>query len=217
MPRLLGFDAVARVLMLEDPGAASDFTGLYGGEQLREADLAALVKFAADLHGGFTPGVHLSAHLSNVAMRKLNHENIFELPLAEVNRGPAFEQRVRQLGQMYLGSGPCLLHGDYFPGSWLRVGESVKVIDPEFCFVGPAEFEIGVMLAHLFPARQPETILRGAVDGYRNLAPLNEELTRQFAGVEIMRRLVGVSQLTLGYGDAERKALLDLAVRMTMS
>ncbi len=218
MPRLLGFDAPARVLMLEDLGAAGDFTGLYSGEQLERADLAALVRFAADLHSGFTAGPHLSPgpHLSNVAMRKLNHEYIFELPLAEVNRGSAFDQRVRQLGDLYLGSGPSLLHGDYFPGSWLHVDGSVKVIDPEFCFFGPAEFEIGVMLAHLYLARQSESILRGAVEGYRTIAPLNESLTRQFAGVEIIRRLVGVSQLPLPYGGGERRALLEAAVAMTM-
>ncbi len=213
MPRMLGFDEEARVLMLEDLGTASDFTGLYSGEQLARTDLAALVRFAADLHGGFTAG----PHLTNLAMRKLNHEYIFELPLAEVNRGAAFEQRVRRLGELYLGSGPCLLHGDYFPGSWLRVDGSVKVIDPEFCFFGPAEFEIGVMLAHLYLARQPKETLLGTVEGYRSLAPLNELLTRQFAGVEIIRRLVGVSQLPLPYGAGERKELLELAVRMTMS
>ena len=212
MPRLLGFDEEARVLMLEDLGAASDFTRLYGGEHLADADLAALVQFAADLHGGFTAG----PHLSNLAMRKLNHEYIFELPLAEVNGGSAFERRVRQLGDMYLGTGPCLLHGDYFPGSWLHVDGSVKVIDPEFCFFGPAEFEIGVMLAHLYLASQPEGTLRGAVDGYRKIAPLNEVLTRQFAGVEIIRRLVGVSRLPLPYGDGERRGLLEKAIGMTM-
>ena len=90
------------------------------------------------------------------------------------------------------------------------------MIDPEFCFFGPAEFEIGVMLAHLYLVRQSESILRGAVEGYRILAPLNQSLTRQFAGVEIIRRLVGLSQLPLPYDGGERTALREAAVAMTM-
>src|SRR6185369_3978544 len=116
-----------------------------------------------------------------------------------------------------LGSGPCLLHGDYFPGSWLRMADGVKIIDPEFCFFGPPEFEIGVMLAHLYLARQPEDTIAAVVDFYRARAPLEERLARQFAGVEIMRRLVGVSQLPLPYGPEEKEELLHRSMRMTMS
>src|SRR3954469_22504089 len=55
MPRMLAFDQPARLLMLEDLGVASDFTGLYRGELLQAAELEALVRFAVDLHRGFQP------------------------------------------------------------------------------------------------------------------------------------------------------------------
>ena len=60
---------------------------------------------------------------------------------------------VRELGALYLQDGTSLLHGDYFPGSWLQTAAGVRVIDPEFCFFGPPEFDVGVLLAHLHLAQ----------------------------------------------------------------
>ncbi|TFG71242.1 MAG: hypothetical protein E4H26_12695 [Flavobacteriales bacterium] len=59
---------------------------------------------------------------------------------------------VRTIGQKYLSPGETLLHGDYYPGSWMTVGDQFYVIDPEFGFVGFAEFDLGVMVAHLIMA-----------------------------------------------------------------
>ena len=38
--------------------------------------------------------------------------------------------RVAALGARYLEDGETLVHGDYFPGSWVRTGAGVAVIDP---------------------------------------------------------------------------------------
>ena len=40
--------------------------------------------------------------------------------------------RVTALGVRYLEDGDTLVHGDYFPGSWLRTGEGVRIIDGPF-------------------------------------------------------------------------------------
>ena len=41
-------------------------------------------------------------------------------------------------------NGDTLLHGDYYPGSWMRVRERLYIIDPEFSFAGPKEFDLGI-------------------------------------------------------------------------
>src|SRR5207237_1305710 len=98
-----------------------------------------------------------------------------------------YREEVLALGSLYLNEGDCLLHGDFFPGSWLRSPEGIKVIDPEFCFFGPPEFDLGVMLAHLYLAHQDASILKAYSSA------VDRELVVRFAGVEIMRRLIGVA------------------------
>ena len=54
-----------------------------------------------------------------------------------------------KVGDIYLSDdGGVLLHGDYYPGSWLKTDAGFRVIDPEFCFLGPPEFDLGVLAAH---------------------------------------------------------------------
>ena len=102
--------------------------------------------------------------LDNRAMRALNHAHIFDIPLRAdngidldaitpgsrrtraraVSDDAQLRQRVAALGAIYLGeaphaSTPALLHGDYYPGSWLRHPRlGVAIIDPEFAFHRPA-------------------------------------------------------------------------------
>jgi len=128
-----------------------------------------------------------------------------------------YQETVSKLGEQYLEEdGDCLLHGDYFPGSWLRTDEGIRIIDPEFCFYGPSEFEIGVLVAHLYLARQPHSLIEDAVTRYTSQRRLNERTMRQYAGVEIMRRLIGVAQLPLPYGLEEKKKLLSLSQRLVL-
>ena len=205
MPRLIGVSAADRLLALEDAGAdARDFTSLYAGAVLAASDRNVLVDWLQRLHREFR-GRNTDFD-RNLEMRKLNHEYIFVQPLTVgVKFSAAYSRRVEQLGRMYLGDGPCLLHGDYFPGSWLQTASGVRVIDPEFAFFGPPEFDAGVFLAHLHLAGQPDP------DGL--LADLSNwcdpGLTRQFAGVEIMRRILGVAQLPLRASPGEKLLLLE--------
>ena len=104
-------------------------------------------------------------------MRRLNHEHIFVVPYAAIpalelpqelvhyatsmRDDPALMRNLNELGKIYLGershaSRTCLLHGDYYPGSWFRHADlGAMVLDPEFAFHGAPEFDVGVMMAHL--------------------------------------------------------------------
>jgi 5-methylthioribose kinase len=228
MPALLSEDRRHHILALEDLGAAADLTSLYADGVLDGDDLRTLLDWLREL--GRVPVVEPDRSvLANRAMRQLNHEHIFRLPLdpdngldldafapglvggaRKLQQDDRYRARVAALGGRYLADGAGLVHGDYFPGSWLRAATGLRVIDPEFCFVGAREFDYGVMLAHLALGRArratAETVLEAAsADG------LDLALVLGFAGAEIMRRLIGVAQLPLPYGTRTRLDLLELS------
>lgn len=230
MPKLRGVDKKNYVLNLEDLGDGIDYSFLYQKERyLKECELEEIMDFAVNLHSN----IHLNTtdiKIPNREMRRLNHEHIFVFPYLQENGldlddivpglrevGNIFKQdkelieMVQQLGERYLLDGKTLLHGDYFPGSWLNTNGGIKIIDPEFCFFGDPEFEIGVTLAHLKLATQPQTIIDKALKFYMDRAPLQKELCLQFMATEILRRILGLAQLPLSLDLEERHTLLQEA------
>lgn len=217
LPRMLGNDTANRLLAFEDLGQASDLTAAYGDEELqRRLDdfVQPLMQWLGDLHAITPPILH------NHCMRELNHTHIFELPLQSDNglelgeladvaehfaNHHQLKDAARHLGKIYIGesahaSTPVLLHGDFYPGSWLGTPahpNDVKVIDPEFAFVGPAEFDVGVCLAHLQFAGMTLEQANTALDHYNKPQGFDNTLARSFAGIELIRRLLGVAQLPL--------------------
>lgn len=227
MPVLVGTDADARVLVLEDLGEGGDCTDVYAGASLADADVDWLAGFLRALHDGTRGAV--GEELANRDMRALNHEHSFLVPLAPANgldldrfepglraladrlaRDDAFVARTHAAGRRYLADGPCLVHGDYFPGSWLRTAAGLRVIDPEFCHPGDAEHDVGVALAHLTIAGVPASLRRRFLDAY---ATADAALVAASAAVEITRRLLGVAQLPLPASNGRRARLVEAARR----
>jgi len=234
LPGVIGFDPDHRLLALEDLGEATDYTDLYAGSGLlpeggMPAELPALAAWLGTLHA--TPiDVADRAVFENGVMRVLNHAHIFEIPFDPSNgldldaitpglgdeakrlqSDQTIRPRIAALGTRYLADGSpgdVLLHGDYYPGSWLRHADGIKIIDPEFAFIGPPEFDIGVLLAHMVLAdvgrAEVEQIVAGAYQ-----PRFDATLARGFAGVEIMRRLLGVAQLPLTATLATKAAWLS--------
>jgi 5-methylthioribose kinase len=218
LPKLYWVDEESRILCLEDLGGLGDGSDIYGGRALRRGEVEQLVRFLSLLH-------EMRDALPNREMRQLNHYHIFVYPfqlgngLALDDITPGFERvadrvkkmdrvqrRAQELGQLYLSDGDYLLHGDFFPGSWLRTADGLKVIDPEFGFTGPREFDVGVFLAHL---RIAGAALEDSIfeTRYAQWEKLDRSLVSAFSGVEILRRLLGVAQLPISF-DLERKRSL---------
>ncbi len=236
MPRLLHLDSISRILALEDLGESSDLTSLYSvDEGLTHQDLTDLCQWLSALHGlQFDDKARSS--LVNREMRDLNHEHIFHFPLqrddgldldgitpglkkeAEILINDRdFATAVRELGELYLENGKTLLHGDYFPGSWLQTPNGIRIIDPEFGFFGPAEFDAGVMLAQLYLSDQEPHVIDKFKETYRPPPGFDTKRMQAYAGVEIMRRLIGIAQLPLPYNLEKKSPLLKKAKLLVLS
>ncbi|PRY36525.1 5-methylthioribose kinase [Spirosoma oryzae] len=227
MPHLLGLDPENNILVLEDLGRARDYTNLYQpGQLLGDDEQVVLTEYLANLHHHFAV-VTPTPVLRNKAMRALNHEHLFVYPFQIDNRfdldtvqpglqelamsyktDSALKTAIQRLGDVYLADGPTLLHGDYYPGSWLRTDAGPKIIDPECCFYGPPEYDLGVFVAHLQLANQPESTRKRVLTVYRETASFDEKLCQQFSAVEIMRRLIGLAPLPLPLSLDQKAQLL---------
>jgi 5-methylthioribose kinase len=233
MPALLHVDEPNHVIALEDIGAGGDCTPIYAGDSLPTSTLSGLLDWLAGL-----AAVPISsdgrAAFHNRAMRALNHEHIFELPLRPANgldldaitpglgvaaqdltADAPYRETVAAIGRRYLQDGLSLVHGDFFPGSWLRRNSVAFVIDPEFCFMGDAEFDYGVLTAHLILADAPASQL-GAVAAAVAARRLDAAVVAGYAGVEIMRRLIGVAQLPLTADLPRKRAWLTRSRRLVV-
>ena len=230
VPAMIGFDEVSHVLAQEDLGANADFTFLYqASERITEHQRQRLLLFLSQLHQVQADPEEMQS-LENRAMRVLNHEHIFHYPYVENNgldldtvlpglqklslrykQDDSLKGKISELGDLYLQNGDTLLHGDYYPGSWLRVDSEVRVIDPEFGFFGKPEFDVGVMMAHAMMVRNESYTPSLVLADYQASATFDESLAHAFAGAEVLRRILGLAQLPLPLSLEEREVLLQQA------
>jgi len=223
MPRILFRDLANHILVIEDLGRVQDYTSLYAKDVLLEEHvLGDLFNFLALLHQ--IPRDEILDFPSNLELRKLNHEHVFSYPfmvengfdLDDVTPGlqeasliyknsESLKSVVEEVGQIYLGDGAHLLHGDFYPGSWIEVEGMPMVLDPEFAFVGPAEFDLGVLQAHL----RLGGVAMGPIDRSMKQysVDLDHALVRKYCGIEILRRVIGLAQLPL---DADLNDKIEL-------
>ena len=232
MPRVIGFDRRHRILALEDLGEGSDYTFLYKKDSSWPEELNRdALRLLSILHHLPVP----EGYPSNLALRQLNAEHLFDFPyrtdhgfdldkvqigledLARPYREDGFlRESIQELKRIYLGKGGRqLLHGDYFPGGWLQSGQGFKVIDPEFSFIGPAEYDLGVMMAHLYLARKTREEVEILLALYLAPVGFSISLCRHFCGMEIFRRLIGLAQLPLDLNLDEKSTLLQMAYELT--
>lgn len=228
-PICLGYDENSFIIVVEDLGTGTDYSFLYQNNgRLSSEEIQSIAQYLSSLHQTKPP----TDFPDNKAMRLLNHEHIFNFPFLEDNgfnldevqmglnkiaqpykNDAKLKAIITATGVLYLSSGEHLLHGDFYPGSWLKTREGFKVIDPEFGFVGPAEFDVGVLVAHLLMAQQSKEIIEIFLSTYQKSAIFNESLLARFTGIEILRRLIGIAQLPLSLDLKEKQVLLESAAK----
>jgi len=222
-PKVLGFDKSNWLLALAYLKDGKDYLEIYAHPEILPWDrVNDLLQYLKKLHQ-----ISVSDFPDNMAMRKLNHEHIFVLPYQKDNGfdldqlQPGLQdlsqlvknhtqllQKIDLLGERYLSLGKHLIHGDFYPGSWLQTAEGMKVIDTEFAFMGDPEFDLSVMLAHLKMAQVSEPMIADILKTY----PLNTQLLAQYTGVEILRRIFGLAQLPLSLTLPEKEKLTHDAI-----
>lgn len=230
IPKVLGYDPANHVLLLEDLGNCEDMTALYQKREVKNRELRKLLFILGLIHRTKVPDFP-----ENLEMRKLNHQHIFELPFMEDNgfsldevqpglqelsmtykKDVELKHVIKKIGKRYLSKkGNTLLHGDYYPGSWMTEANNLYVIDPEFGFVGFAEFDLGVMAAHLILATGKKKYLKRIHGQYEGKTDFR--LVNQMAGIEMMRRLIGLAQLPMERTLEEKRSLLKKARKMILS
>ncbi len=217
MPHVLHFDPSNNLMILEDLGKNSDFLALYKNtDLLNESTFAQLIDYLSILHNLPLSQTEKDDFPTNIALRKLNHEHLFVYPylienglnldsitvgLNEVALAFKTDQKLKEslnkIGEIYLGKGNVLIHGDFYPGSWLNTEKGVQIIDPEFSFIGHAEYDLGVLIAHLKMAKIKEELIEILKEKYKTPENFDWWLAQQFVGMEILRRIIGLAQLPL--------------------
>lgn len=233
-PRIIGYDKKNFLLALEDLGEGTDCTFLYQkNSELEYTELTKVTSFISHLHN--SPIGNAEPFPQNTELKKLNHTHIFYYPFQENNgfnldtiqsglqtvaipykTNDVLKERLKQLGEVYLGKGNCLIHGDYYPGSWLKTKSGIKIIDPEFSHFGRPEFDIGVMMAHLKMAQISTGTLKKIFEYYQKPNGFDDSLFFSFCGAEIMRRIIGVAQLPLDLTLTEKSLLLQQASELIL-
>ncbi len=230
IPKILGYDAAEYLIIMEDLGHCEDMSSIYSSRSIAVNDLKKLLNALRQIHQNEVP----HDFPENMEMRRLNHQHIFVLPFLKDNgfqldtiqvglqelslpykKDKKLKSVIHDIGMIYLSRGETLLHGDYYPGSWMTEAENLYIIDPEFGFAGFPEFDLGVMAAHIIIATTDATCLDTIFDLYNSKA--QKSLMTKVAGIEIMRRLIGLAQLPLERTIAEKQYLLELARKMVMS
>ncbi len=147
-----------------------------------------------------------------------------------------FLQRAAHLKQVFLTAQQGVTHGDLHTGSVLVQGDTAKVIDAEFAFYGPIGFDLGLYWANYllsYFSHQDTLSVQSAlktaiVQTWRTYtaefkmadAELKAETLQNvfsdavgFAGLEILRRLIGAAHVKdiEGIIDISRKLRLERA------
>jgi Predicted kinase len=239
MPRLLDYDENSALLVMEDLYPAETLLDCYQGSRtFNRPQLKQLAQYTSALHS-LVISANEREGFRNEAMRRLNHEHIFDIPLRQggglsdmleritpgldrvadgLRRDSWFCDMVGKLGERYLQQeGPTLIHGDLFPGSLLQTGSGeLRIIDPEFSFCGDAEFDISVFYAHLLLSGHRKDVLSWWLQAALQNQPDSAALVFQYAGVEIMRRILGVAQLPVSLSLQAKADILEQSREMVL-
>lgn len=227
-PRLIDRWPSLHLLVLEDLGSNGDFSFIYQQpDELLPSVLYELVTLLSRLHHLTFSAEQRQGYPDNMALRRLNHEYFYEFPfrldngldLEVIQPGLSFLVQpfkqdeellagIHHLGQVYLSPGPALIHGDFIPSCWLKTLRGIAVIDPEFSFFGRPEFDLGIMVAHLYLAQVDVELIDQVLNTYEEPAGFDQPLRLAFTSIEILRRLIGIAQLPVKLSLERKNALL---------
>lgn len=229
-PKVILYDEEHHILLMEDLGNGTDFTDIYAHDyKWNPKDFQSIIRYLNALHK-----LEVSNFPPNQEMKRLNHEHLFHFPFMKENgfdldtiqpglqekslkykTNPELKTALALLGKRYLSHGTTLLHGDFYPASWLKTEDGVKIIDTEFSYMGECEFDLGVLFAHFDMAKMDSSYRDNFLQQYKY--SYSESLVNAYQGMEIMRRLIGIAQLPVSLSLEEKELLLEKASKLILS
>lgn len=192
LPEVLHQDAQAACIILEDAGEALPLEG------------RAIVPSIAKQLGWFLVSLHhhsrsvpACAHYRNEQVVGWQMACLFAAPRNHADARGRWLARWREsstivryaledaLAALERG-GTSLVHGDYTPSNWVQNGHGPRVVDGEFSFFGPPEYDMGTYLAGLMLERQGHDTLTAAVEvATQGCFRYDFRLAAAFAGVHV--------------------------------
>ena len=227
-PKKIDFIKKDLILLIEDLGQCRDMSYLYSSKNINLDHFNSLIYILESIHK-----TKVNSFPLNSSLKELNHEHIFVLPFQKndfqlddiqsglkklstyITNDSNINDVVKRIGDMYLKVGNTLLHGDYYPGSWMEKDDNVYVIDPEFSHLGFKEFDLGVMAAHLTMITESEDYLNKIIKAYSE--NIDKSIFYKVSGIEIIRRIIGLAQLPLDMSLNVKEKLLNIAKKMILS
>lgn len=227
MPKLQFLDEQNRLAIFdfEEKGRDGSFLYAFGNEDAAEISteiekpLIAIAEWLAELHNLNVEDQLQNTVLQNREMAEFQRNQSLEVPFQRLMnqmkaslvpdplyveawnafRTSGFLAARNSLDTRFQRTTTTLVHGDFFPKNWLFMpNDQIKIIDPEFCFFGPAEYDLGVMVGHLHLAGIPTETVSKVFQAYVAKNPsVDGLLTDSFARFEIIRRLIGLATLPI--------------------
>ena len=222
IPKIITFQKNHFFMLLEDIGE-SDFSDIYSKGHVDDNIVNTLIGILKNIHSC----KNIYNYPLNKELKELNHQHIFILPFNKDNgfdlnasqhglkylaqefiEDKILKNKILLIGNRYLNTGKTLLHGDFYPGSWMKNNNQIYIIDPEFSFVGDIEFDYAILAAHLILITSNIKLLELIVDKHINKKIINLKLFYNYTGTEIIRRLIGIAQLPLNSTIEQKRKLL---------
>lgn len=202
MPTVYQLDSDANILVLEEIQEGKNFLPFYKSHHIGDEELRMLVKWLSHLHRlPLRPEV--KTKFANAETRNLLLERLFTtfeeastaIAVSDSKTYKTSDQQISQIGDeiatvlAFLEErGEVLLHGNFSPGNWINTDLGIYIIDPKYCHIGCAEYDLGILLAHLILASVPLRQEQDIFSYYENTA-LKESMVLKIAGFEILRVL----------------------------
>ena len=229
-PKIVYYSKEDCFMIIEDLGMTKDFSSIYKKRKIDKTVIIKLTKILKDIHSC----KFKTNYPSNIKLKNLNHQHIFVLPFMKENgfslnsiqlgleslalpfiNDERLKNKSLTLGDQYLKRGSTLLHGDFYPGSWIQTDKQIFIIDPEFSFIGDLEFDIGVFVAHIIIITLNEEYLNEIMNYYSK--SVDKELVKYYTAIEVIRRIIGLAQLPLNLSIDEKQKLLNFSKTLLLN
>ena len=199
LPAVLHQDAQASCILLEDAGAALPLTGRVIAPEVAEQ----LGWFLVSLHH-HSGSIPACAHYRNEQVVGWQMARLFTGACVQGGdtwlarwreRSPEVRYALEDALAALERGGNTLVHGDYTPANWVQNGHGPQVVDGEFSFFGPPEYDAGAYLAGLLMYGQATETLAAAVHViHHGCFRYDVRLVAAFAGVHVCDALQSASR-----------------------